>query len=315
MRKSMDGDDDDDRKASSSPMHDPELSCTDEETHGTTDSGQHPQCQQYQQGKDVKRDDEEVQEALAGLQLPHMPSKTALHTHSDQQQSPPTITILVCADIDLKSSSALAEYTLQQKNRVFDASAIDLIIVAGPCARDEDLLTYYRGRQRSSHVRRHQNRHYAGPFTSAAGSETNVALAPFFRSAEESAALEGLVTAALSQLESIVCRVVFCPGYQDPLTTIVPSGSSCKRLTPNSRNVSQQWLPMAPGLGCAGLFYMDMTERLVQQFSSSNRQQQQHHHLSDYGDDETDETDEEEDRRMILSDQLTKLQQRYVSPW
>ena len=104
----------------------------------------------------------------------------------------------------------------------------------------------------------------------------------FWRSREETSALEGLMTAALSQLESIVCRVVYCPGASDPLTTLLhhrggtdtgttttaatsalddhPTDSRAprpKRLTPNSRNIHQQWLPLAPGIGCAALLYLD----------------------------------------------------------
>ena len=77
------------------------------------------------------------------------------------------------------------------------------------------------------------------------------------------------MTAALSQLESIVCRVVFVPGKTDPLTTITSSVSSLaytkeRRLTPNSRNIHQNWMPLSPGLGCAGLSFLD-GQRLLQQ--------------------------------------------------
>ena len=115
---------------------------------------------------------------------------------------------------------------------------------------------------------------------------------PFRRTREETAALEGLMTAALSQLESIVCRVVFVPGRSDPVSTITSSSSGSnnnhnssssmfngtnpassgnnsnsyynqlfytkeRRLTPNSRNIHRHWMPLSPGLGCGGLLYMD----------------------------------------------------------
>ena len=97
---------------------------------------------------------------------------------------------------------------------------------------------------------------------------------PFFRTAEETAALEGLMTAALSQLESIVCRVVYCPGSSDPLSTLVARKQQHRchhqRLTPNSRNIHQQWIPLAPGLGCGGLFYLDASQDLLLPLSSSS---------------------------------------------
>ena len=46
---------------------------------------------------------------------------------------------------------------------------------------------------------------------------------PFFRFAEESEVLEGLMTAALGQLGNIVCRVVYCPGWHDPISILQPS--------------------------------------------------------------------------------------------
>jgi hypothetical protein len=102
---------------------------------------------------------------------------------------------------------------------------------------------------------------------------------PYKRSREETAALEGLVTAAISQLESIVCRVVVVPGgTTDPITiSLGQSGQDAsdesadddtddddsnldareRRLTPNSRNIHQRWMPLGPGLGIAGLAYME----------------------------------------------------------
>jgi hypothetical protein len=250
----------------------------------------------------------DIQEALACLHLPHMPAPIhGISEGSDlkSQQLLPSLTVMVCADIDLKSASALAEYTLQQKNRIFDATAIDLIIAVGPCTRDSDLLQYCQGgkqqqrmnlktRRRVQPTQQHTPPHYADI--------NRDAMAPFFRSREELAALEGLMTAALSQLESIVCRVVYCPGWEDPLTVLQPR--NVKRLTPNSRNLHQQWLPLAPGLGCAGLFYLDGTDKLLADY----------HHSTSYevhNDDDSDAS-EEQDSMTILSEQLKKLQQWYV---
>lgn len=100
--------------------------------------------------------DDLLRAALASLQLPHMPinenlnsdekrddyvQATPLHSHST-----PTVCILVVADVDLSSASALAEYALQQKRfGVFDASMIDLCIACGPFCRDDDLNEYRKG--------------------------------------------------------------------------------------------------------------------------------------------------------------------------
>jgi hypothetical protein len=268
----------------------------------------------------------DIQEALACLQLPHMPS--ALHEcdrnglkspqkqkhqqHRDIHQQLPSLTIMVCADIDLKSTSALAEYTLQQMNRVFDANKIDFIIAVGPCTQDSDLQHYCQGgkhrtnmktrrrmmqHQQSRQRQQQQQQQHTPQYTDGN------AMGPFFRSREESAALEGLVTGSLSQLENIVCRVVYCPGWTDPLTVLQPR-CGVKRLTPNSRNVHQQWLPLAPGLGCAGLFYLDGTDKLVADYHDSC-------YHDGHKDDDSDAS-EEQDSMAILSEQLKKLQQWYV---
>jgi hypothetical protein len=98
------------------------------------------------------------------------------------------------------------------------------------------------------------------------------------------------MTAALSQLESIVCRVVFVPGRTDPITTITSSSDNSqnpfsytkeRRLTPNSRNIHQHWTPLSPGLGCAGLLYLDW-QRLQQ-------------HPPPLEDDDTHEEDDDDD--------------------
>jgi hypothetical protein len=188
------------------------------------------------------------------------------------------------SDVDLPSASALAEYTLLQNNQVFDASRIDLCIACGPFCRDEDLLPYLKGKQRkqlqhifeddrnhgrnrSSHSSNNYNQQQRGSSRSSAWSSV------FFRSQEETAAMEGLVTAAISQLESIVCRVVFCPGSTDPIST--STSAEEMRFTPNSRNIHRQWLPLAPGLGCAGLLFLDAPGGSLQVKTPPGRQASQ----------------------------------------
>jgi hypothetical protein len=241
-----------------------------------------------------------IQRALASLQLPHMPLDDGLGEENADGSTTPlqTFRILVVADVDLKSASALAEYTLQQKNQVFDASRIDLCIACGPFCRDQDLLPYLRGKQKTARQNLHQSQLKSPENT------------PFFRSQEETVALEGLMTAALSQLESIVCRVVYCPGSSDPLTTLL----SAKRLTPNSRNVHRQWLPMVPGLGCAALFYLDAPQILM---SSGGKGGDDGGNGPSYEDEDIDPQDgsenNEEDTMALLTEQLIGIQQRYVS--
>jgi hypothetical protein len=234
-----------------------------------------------------------IQRALASLQLPHMPIDADLEEDEGDESTPlQTFRILVVADVDLLSTSALAEYTLQQNNKIFDASRIDLCIACGPFCRDQDLLPYLRGKQKTARQNLHQSQL----------NSPEKASTPFFRSQEETVALEGLMTAALSQLESIVCRVVYCPGSSDPLTTLL----SAKRLTPNSRNVHRQWLPMVPGLGCAALFYLDAPQIIMPQRSPGKRSGGR-----SYEDEDTDDNDEE-DIMALLTEQLIGIQQRYV---
>ncbi|GKY91122.1 hypothetical protein MPSEU_000085000 [Mayamaea pseudoterrestris] len=190
--------------------------------------------------------DQAIQDALDALHLPQMPQEGDHSSH--------VLRILVVADLDLPSASALAEYSLQQNNFSIDASMVDLCIACGSFARNEDLMPYLRGKQACLQLCRQQE---------VPGVR---ATTPFFRSREDTAALEGIMTAALSQLESIVCRVVYCPGSQDPVTTLFADRS--RWLTPNSRNIHQQWLPLAPGIGCAALLYLDSAETAVKNASS-----------------------------------------------
>ena len=234
--------------------------------------------------KELDLSEDDLRRRLAGLQLPHMPEPPSKPGKSTSA-SPPTIRVLVVADLDLPSAAALAEYTLQQRNQVFDASRIDLCIACGPFARDEDLRPYQS--------RRHRKRN-----------NKTVQQSPFVRSREETAALEGLVTAALSQLENIVCRVVFCPGSTDPITTILlgDDGREKLRMTPNSRNVHQQWLPLAPSLGCAGLLYLNSPEKVVPKEDKTNPQV--------FKGDDVSEKEEEESVEEILSEEIVGMQQR-----
>ena len=223
---------------------------------------------------DAEAQEKWFQQALAGLQLPHMPP-APFHPDQPDQPSPtsPTIRILLVSDIDLPSASALAEYTLLQNNRVFDASRIDLCIACGPFCRDEDLLPYLRGKQRKRlQDLLEEERKHSGDNTQRNNGESRASSwsSVFFRSREETAALEGLVTAAISQLESIVCRVVFCPGNTDPLTST--SSSEDLRFTPNSRNIHRQWLPLVPGLGIAGLLFLDAPNGVLQMRAPRGRQ-------------------------------------------
>lgn len=232
-----------------------------------------------------------IQQALAGLQLPHMPKAPFQPEQPGDPHSSnsPSIRILLVSDVDLPSASALAEYTLLQQNEVFDASRIDLCIACGPFCRDEDLMPYLKGKQRS---RLHQlleegnNRQQVDgrpPWSSSV----------FFRSQEETAAMEGLVTAAISQLESIVCRVVFCPGSTDPMST--STSPEDLRFTPNSRNIHRQWLPLAPGLGCAGLLFLDTPTGVLRVTPPPTRQKESIDYDSDEDDDEEDDNFEEDE--------------------
>lgn len=237
--------------------------------------------------QDLGEDEEDLRRRMAGLQLPHMPENLST-SPEDKGNSPslPTIRVLVVADLDLPSAAGLAEYTLQQRNQVFDASRIDLCIACGPFSRDEDLRAYQSRRQRKKNNK-------------------TVQQSPFVRSREETAALEGLVTAALSQLENIVCRVVFCPGSTDPISTILPGedGREKLRLTPNARNIHQQWLPLAPSLGCAGLLYLESPEKVVPKEKKEDLQ-------SFSSDDDSEKEDDEETVEDILSEQIVGMQQR-----
>mmetsp|Transcript_15034 Transcript_15034/g.24893 ORF Transcript_15034/g.24893 Transcript_15034/m.24893 type:complete len:252 (-) Transcript_15034:1117-1872(-) len=167
--------------------------------------------------------------------------------------------------MDLPSASALAEAALSTTEQLLGSSdstggsstGIDGILACGPFVSHATLQPY---------------------LTTTASSSTNSRTNPVLMHAKE-----GLVTGCLSQLESIVCRVVWLPCGttnndgttnnnnnttsnnntigEDPMTLLqleLSSSSSSqddeeRRLTPNSRNIHKRHLPLAPGLACCGL--------------------------------------------------------------
>eukprot|EP00548_Thalassiothrix_antarctica_P014950 CAMPEP_0194173076 /NCGR_PEP_ID=MMETSP0154-20130528/7458_1 /TAXON_ID=1049557 /ORGANISM="Thalassiothrix antarctica, Strain L6-D1" /LENGTH=303 /DNA_ID=CAMNT_0038885995 /DNA_START=55 /DNA_END=963 /DNA_ORIENTATION=+ len=138
--------------------------------------------------------------------------------------------LLVVADLDLPSASALAEDALCHLPD--GGTLIDCVCACGPFVDQfTDLQPYM--------------------------TSPSKIVQP---SPELTHALEGLVTGCLSQLENIVCRVVWVPSVkQDPTSLFLRQSSKIsrqttqQRLTPNSRNVHQECLPLAPGLSCYGL--------------------------------------------------------------
>ena len=218
---------------------------------------------------------------IAGLRLPHVPL--------EGDDRPPSIRILVAADIDLPSASALAEYTLEQQDRLFQTNMLDMCVVCGPFCRDGDLLAYTQRRPRN------------------AGSKDDTFEASLTRTREETAGLEGLFTASLSQLESIVCRVLYIPGVTDPLSTLIanPNKPKCpyKRLTPNSRNIHRQWLPIVPGLGCAGLTFLGKADKVD---SAAPRQ-------NALGESSDEEDDPPNGPQTDIAQEFMQQQERYVA--
>lgn len=137
--------------------------------------------------------------------------------------------LLVVSDMDLPSASALAEDALCHLPD--GGTLIDCICACGPFVDPRTDLQPYM----------------SSPLETVQSSP------------EITHALEGLVTGCLSQLENIVCRVVWVPSTaQDPTSlfssqTKISCEPSQQRLTPNSRNVHREHLPLAPGLSCYGL--------------------------------------------------------------
>lgn len=145
-----------------------------------------------------------------------------------------SLALLVVADIDLSSAARLAEHALFTP--ALQGGRVDCILVCGPLVKD--LEPYYNHRRRMN--------------TSTP---------------ELNCAKEGLITGALSQLESIVCRVIWIPSVEhDPITLLK---NSMLRLTPNSRNVHNQCLPLARGLCCMG-----MVKRKQEEEPTTNREEE-----------------------------------------
>lgn len=274
--------------------------------HYSTDSqssqsvGQAPQKRRgSKEDKLERRKMEQINRQLASLQLPNMPSIVSpIHQRRRQEPTnsviPPKLRILVVADIDLESSSALAEAALVNHDPTKEnpLQLVDLCIACGPFCGSDGLNDYYQGRHRLRHFQKHHdmNRHlFAQGRTPTTFAPPPTITTPFSapkpsnyiqndnnrkqntRSPEENAAMEGLMTATLSQLESIVCRVVFIPGNTDPIA--LPNKQN-KRLTPNSRNLHKQWMPLGPGLGCAGLLHLDW-ERQQQQMKQRQQEEEE----------------------------------------
>lgn len=157
--------------------------------------------------------DDDMRNLFSQLHLPRM-----------NPNEPPTLRILAVADIDLQSAAALAEFALREPDLA--GGRVDLCIACGPFVRNDDVRKQYlQGRNRRRRSEAHS------------------------RTREETAALEGLMSGTLSQLESIVCRVVYCPHPSDPSTTLYRNDQHL-RLTTNSFNLHHRWLQLAPGIGC-----------------------------------------------------------------
>ena len=178
-----------------------------------------------------------------------------------------SLCLLVVADMDLPSASMLAEAALLELPK--GGTLVDGILACGPFVTPESLSPY---------LQQQQQQHHDDDGDDESPTGTNL-------SPELTFALEGLVTGCLSQLESISCRVAWVPSIdRDPSSlwshqqqhyhhkkdnnTVFANGHSSlrrslnepfddhkgeKRLTPNSRNIDRQSLPLAPGLSCCGL--------------------------------------------------------------
>jgi len=98
------------------------------------------------------------------------------------------------------------------------------------------------------------------------------------------------------------------------LTTISSSSTSIsytkeRRLTPNSRNIHQHWIPLGPGLGCAGLLYLD-GQKLQQQPPPLEDDED----VEEDGDDDSDESDSSNLLREDSSNSYSPLVDHQGSP-
>jgi len=201
------------------------------------------------------------QERLSRLPLPRMPEpdRPDVDERSPLAVQRPTLRILVVADLDLKSAAALAEFALREgqndgshhhqndstSSRLKDGN-IDLCVVCGP-------FIHHHSSENS--IMKENN------FTEDGFPGKNE------MTRQDMCANEGIITGILSQLESIVCRVLFVPlAVQDPLSTSDTLAIRHERLTPNARNIQRRWMPLAPGLGCTGL-----SDPIVRQTTPMNK--------------------------------------------
>lgn len=229
------------------------------------------------------------------------------HPPKDPSESP-TLKLLVCGDVDIDSSSALVEYTLQQCE--FDMGLIDLVVAVGPFVEEGDLDRYIRLSGRG-HCQRGQRRNHSHPASYFHGKNVHESMLPLLRSYEDSCAMEGIVTSVLAQLENIVCRVVYCPGPSDPVTIL---RDPSRRLTSNSRNIHKRSLALVPGLAVAGLVYFDRVDEMVRELElrpTTNRWIGSHR----YDDEEESISENSNSSNVIdlLVNQLQPLKFEYVS--
>uniref|UniRef100_A0A7S4VXK8 Uncharacterized protein n=1 Tax=Ditylum brightwellii TaxID=49249 RepID=A0A7S4VXK8_9STRA len=169
-------------------------------------------------------------------QQQHYMSNLGLRFHpissSTKKKTLPMIRILALSDVDLPSSSRLAEYTLRgghdyngSNPRCLGGGGIDACCLIGPLSSSDNTAT---------------------TTTTTQDDWSN-------RPKEEQYSTIGTITATLSQLETIVCRVVYIPSSMDPPCLFSSEKKTHPlRLTPNSRNVQCRWLHLAPGLSTLG---------------------------------------------------------------
>ena len=143
--------------------------------------------------------------------------------------------LLVLSDVSLPSASKLAEYFLFNSEKF---KAVDLIVVAGNvnCQGGGDWGEV--GGVNSF-----------GESDLSGGGGCDDAHGVRQRKASDIGVMSGI----LSQLETIVCRVLYVPGERDPVEVSVNNGEKdCMRLTPNSRNASGLYFKVCRDLGVIG---------------------------------------------------------------
>jgi hypothetical protein len=124
--------------------------------------------------------------------------------------------LLVISDLDLPTSSSLSEHLLQKKQHL----QVDLIIIVGsllpPPSNPSAITPPQTLEQTSSNI--------------------------------------GTLTTIISQLENIVCRIIYIPSSTTPTPLLKPSKThnTMPRLTPNSLNMSNRFIKMSYKLGIVG---------------------------------------------------------------